>query len=124
MMRKKMFVLLSVIAACVTVAAAGCKSDNGGNNGENKGDTEQKTYTVAFDSAGGSDVQSVTVKEGTTLNAPETPVKATFSARYEFAGWYYEGRQWSFETDVVSEDITLTAEWKLAEEYTKVYPAE
>ena len=53
MMRKKMFALLSVIAACVTVAAAGCKSDNGGNNGENKGDTEQKTYTVAFDSAGG-----------------------------------------------------------------------
>lgn len=83
MMRKKMFALLSVIAACVTVAAAGCKSDNGGNNGDNRGDTEQKTYTVAFDSAGGSDVQSVTVKEGTTLNAPETPVKATFSARYE-----------------------------------------
>lgn len=83
---------------------------------------ETKEYTVTFDSAGGTAVQSVTVQEGATLKAPEAPVKATFSARYDFTGWYYEGRLWVFDADVVDGDITLTANWELAEEYTNVYP--
>ena len=124
-MRKKRFVCLFAAALCAVSAAAfaACADDSGGSNGNPGGEqTVTKEYTVSFDSAGGTAVQSVTVKEGSTLKAPETPVKATLSARYEFTGWYYEGRQWSFETDVVSENITLTAEWELAEEYTKVYP--
>lgn len=124
-MRKKRFafVLAAVLCAVSVGALAGCSGDTGGNSGVTPGGTaETKEYTVMFDSAGGTAVQSVTVQEGATLKAPEAPVKATFSARYEFTGWYYEGRQWSFETDVVSENITLTAEWELAEEYTNVYP--
>lgn len=124
-MRKKRFAFVLAAALCaVSVGAlAGCSGGTGGNSGVTPGGTaETKEYTVTFDSAGGTAVQSVTVQEGATLKAPEAPVKATFSARYEFTGWYYEGRQWSFETDVVSENITLTAEWELAEEYTKVYP--
>ena len=124
-MRKKRFAFVLAAALCaVSVGAlAGCSGDTGGNSGVTPGGTaETKEYTVTFDSAGGTAVQSVTVKEGSTLKAPKTPVKATLSARYEFTGWYYEGRQWTFETDVVSEDITLTAAWELAEEYTKVYP--
>lgn len=124
-MRKKRFAFVLAAALCaVSVGAlAGCSGGTGGNSGVMPGETaETKEYTVTFDSAGGTAVQSVTVKEGSTLKAPEAPVKATFSARYDFTGWYYEGRQWSFETDVVSENITLTAEWELAEEYTNVYP--
>lgn len=132
-MRKKRFVCLFAAALCALSAAAfaACADDSGGSGGNTNGgsngnpggeQTVTKEYTVSFDSAGGTAVQSVTVKEGSTLKAPETPVKATLSVRYEFTGWYYEGRQWSFETDVVSENITLTAEWELAEEYTKVYP--
>ena len=124
-MRKKRFAFVLAAALCaVSVGAlAGCSGGTGGNSGVTPGETaETKEYTVTFDSAGGTAVQSVTVKEGSTLKAPEAPVKATFSARYDFTGWYCEGRQWSFETDVVSENITLTAEWELAEEYTKVYP--
>ena len=128
-MRKKRFVFVLAAALCaVSVGAlAGCSGGTGGNSGGNSGETpggkeETKEYTVTFDSAGGTAVQSVTVQEGATLKAPETPVKATFSARYDFTGWYYEGRLWVFDSDVVDGDITLTANWELAEEYTNVYP--
>ena len=128
-MRKKRFafVLAAVLCAVSVGALAGCSGGTGGNSGGNSGETpggteETKEYTVTFDSAGGTAVQSVTVQEGATLKAPETPVKATLSARYDFTGWYYEGRLWVFDADVVDGDITLTANWELAEEYTNVYP--
>ena len=124
-MRKKRFAFVLAAALCaVSVGAlAGCSDGAGGNSGETPGGTaETKEYTVTFDSAGGTSVQSVTVQEGATLKAPETPVKATLSARYDFTGWYYEGRLWVFDADVVDGDITLTANWELAEEYTNVYP--
>lgn len=124
-MREKRFAFVLAAALCaVSVGAlAGCSGGTGGNSGETPGGTaETKEYTVKFDSAGGTAVQSVTVQEGATLKAPEAPVKATFSARYAFTGWYYEGRLWVFDADVVDGDITLTANWELAEEYTNVYP--
>ena len=100
-MRKKRFAFVLAAALCaVSVGAlAGCSGGTGGNSGETPGGTaETKEYTVTFDSAGGTAVQSVTVQEGATLKAPEAPVKATFSARYDFTGWYYEGRLWVIRT--------------------------
>lgn len=117
-MRKKMFALLSMIVACFTVTAAGCKSDNGGN----KGNTEQKTYTVTFDSAGGTEIKSVTAKGGALIAEPDAPARTSFDKQYTFTGWFYEGELWNFDADTVSGNITLTASWVLSEEYTKFYP--
>ena len=47
----------------------------------------KKTYTVTFDSTGGSLVESQTVTEGETLTRPTTPTKEG----YEFLGWTYNG---------------------------------
>jgi uncharacterized repeat protein (TIGR02543 family) len=69
------------------------------------------TYTVTFDSQGGSDVRSQTVPSG-KITKPSNP---TFSG-YIFVGWYKdEGLQesWNFSYDVVDRDITLYAKWKL-----------
>lgn len=120
-MRKKIFALLSMIVACFTVTAAGCKSDNG-DNGGSKGNTEQKTYTVTFDSAGGTEIKSVTAKEGALIAEPDAPARTSFDKQYIFTGWFYEGELWNFDADTVSGNITLTASWVLSEEYTKFYP--
>jgi len=63
-------------------------------------------YVVAFDSNGGSAVQSQTVESGSTATQPANPVKEG----YTFKGWYLNGQAYSFATPVTS-DIVLTASW-------------
>jgi len=69
------------------------------------------TYTVRFESNGGSDVPQITnVSSGSTITKPADPTKGT----YVFAGWYKEPElltEWNFETDTVTGDITLYAKW-------------
>ena len=77
----------------------------------------EKTARVVFDSDGGSAVDSVTVKAGSKLTEV-IPVKATLEKQYEFEGWYFGDKKWDFENDVVTEDITLKAKWKLIGDYT------
>ena len=67
------------------------------------------TFTVTFDSNGGSEVKSVSVHSDGTISAPENPTKAG----YNFAGWYSDrnySNKWSFSTKIRS-DITLYAKW-------------
>jgi len=72
----------------------------------------KSTYTVTFDSQGGSGVAPMAgVEEGTTIAAPAAPTKST----YAFAGWYREGTlvtPWNFDADEVAADITLYAKWE------------
>ena len=66
---------------------------------------EKKTYTVTFNSNGGSVVASKTVEEGTVLSSFTTPSKE----KHTFDGWMYGGK---IVTNVtVTKDMTLTASW-------------
>lgn len=68
------------------------------------------TYTVKFDSNGGSAVDSVSVINGKTVAAPEVPTKNG----YEFIGWYKDDNYstpFVFGSDIVTDDITLYARW-------------
>ena len=67
------------------------------------------TYTVSFDSDGGSNVADIEdVDFGATIHAPTEPTKAG----YIFQGWYTpDGTKWSFNKDVVVKDFTLYARW-------------
>lgn len=81
-------------------------------------------YTVTFESNGGSAVANVTVNAGEKVSEPEAPTKAD----YTFAGWYKDEKcetGWNFETDTVSEDITLYAKWESSAttEYTITFNA-
>lgn len=73
------------------------------------------TYTVTFDSVGGSAVPAATVEEGSTVTSPSDPVKDD----YLFAGWYetpeYTGDSYNFNTPV-TKSFTLYAKWVLDEE--------
>ena len=76
-------------------------------------ESDFETYTVTFDSNGGSDVAPATdLAEGTTVKQPSNPSKTG----YTFAGWYtqsdFSGTAWNFATDKISaKDTTLYAKW-------------
>lgn len=65
-------------------------------------------YTVTFNSEGGGDYQSRVVKSGELIAEPQLPARSG----YTFLGWYSGDAEWNFETDTVTGDVTLTAQWK------------
>ena len=72
----------------------------------------KQTYTVTFDSQGGSAVESQTVVEGNLVKKPQSPTREG----YIFNGWYTTSAattdtQWRFDTDCVTKDLTLYAGW-------------
>lgn len=103
------------------------ESDNDSDNDDSANVSEEKNsesqrnnelFTVKFESDGGSAVNAATVKSGEKIPEPKSPVKATLEKQYAFKGWYYQGKKWDFENDVVTENITLTAKWELTGDFT------
>ena len=71
------------------------------------------TYTVTFNTNGGSAIGNVTVTEGNTITAPTAPTKEG----YAFGGWYRNSaltQLWDFNAHTVTENITLYAKWTAA----------
>jgi len=77
-----------------------------------------KGYIVFFETNGGTAISPVTVMYNEQMSEPTAPKKAD----HIFAGWYKDEtltKPWSFDTDIVSEDLTLYAKWEVAQsEYT------
>ena len=75
---------------------------------------DRKSYTVTFNTNGGSTVTSQSVRYGATATKPADPTKtATASTEYTFADWYSDSgltTSFSFGT-AIKEDITLYAKW-------------
>ncbi|MDE6617978.1 MAG: leucine-rich repeat protein, partial [Clostridiales bacterium] len=111
----KRFKLIAMILTCVLCLAfvlTGCNNSNdeGGNNGT--------YYTVAFDSMGGSSVESQRILEGNPVKNPDAPKRENYS----FLGWYKStdenADEWKFSTDRVNSNITLYAKWQSNETQT------
>lgn len=69
------------------------------------------TYTVTFDSNGGSAVEEIVVRENDVVLAPEAPTRKG----YTFVSWQYNGKDYDF-TSLITEDTTLKAKWKKNED--------
>ena len=97
--------IVACLAACMMYV--GCDKD------KESPDKESPTYTVTFDSKGGSQVTAQTVKEGGTVEKPVDPTLQN----YGFAGWAKADNEtstlWNFETETVSGDMTLYARWSI-----------
>lgn len=96
-MKKKILILILLL-----ISLTGCKT---------------KTYTVTFDTNGGSTLNSVEIKKGETIENVNLPEKEG----YIFVKWLKEGIEFD-ENTPVTDDITLTASWietpELAKNYT------
>lgn len=68
-----------------------------------------KTWTVTFDSVGGSDVARQTVNDGGKATEPAPPTRDDY--HYQFIGWLRDGKAYDFTTPVKA-DVTLTASWQ------------
>ena len=65
------------------------------------------TYTVSFDSNGGSAVTAQNIEAGQKATKPADPTKSG----YDFKGWTMNGSAYDFNT-AVNGDITLVATWE------------
>ena len=74
-----------------------------------KAQWEINQYTIAFDTAGGSEIASITQDYGTAITAPADPTREG----YTFIGWDKE-----IPTTMPAENITLKARWKDIEKPT------
>ncbi|MDV0445929.1 hypothetical protein MmiAt1_15330 [Methanimicrococcus sp. At1] len=79
------------------------------------------TYTVTFNTAGGTSISPVTgISDGQAISAPADPIRGTD----KFEGWYKEPSYtnvWDFAAETVTQDITLYAKW--ATTYTVTFEA-
>lgn len=69
-----------------------------------------RTYTVTFETSGGSAVDPVTVDAGSTVTKPADPMKSG----HNFGGWYKDSTlqtPWDFANGTVTADTTLYAKW-------------
>ena len=74
------------------------------------------THTVTFEENGGTPVPDQTVNHGDTVDEPDDPTKDG----HTFVGWHNDTSLttlWNFDTDKVTNDMTLYAKW------TKVPPS-
>lgn len=69
--------------------------------------TKTESYTVAFDSADGTDVASQTVEQGKTATKPDDPTREG----YTFLGWYTGDDAYDWNTPVTG-NLVLTAHWQ------------
>ena len=69
---------------------------------------EASTFTVKFDSQGGTEVANVVIEKGKEIKLPEPPTKEG----YEFGGWTLKGSEELFlDSTPITESITLYAKW-------------
>ncbi|MCF7926997.1 MAG: Ig-like domain-containing protein [Candidatus Izimaplasma sp.] len=93
---KKLVLFLSAFILAITLVGCGNSPD------------EPTTYTVTFDTDGGTEIAAQEVKNGYKVTKPQDPEKDG----YVFSGKWMEGKsEWDFDVDIVTEDITLTADW-------------
>ncbi|MBQ7140193.1 MAG: InlB B-repeat-containing protein [Bacilli bacterium] len=67
---------------------------------------EEDTFTVTFDSKGGSSVATQTVKKDEKSLKPADPTRDG----YKFNGWYLNNKKYDFNTKITG-NITLIAKW-------------
>ncbi len=98
-------------AAALLVTTIGCKPTDDKT-------VETKSYTVTFETNGGSTIEAVSVEENATLTLPDDPTKTG----YNFAGWYADAdlAEEFDATAAITADTTLYAKWTVVE-YTITY---
>jgi len=75
----------------------------------------ENEFNVAFETDGGSIIETITVSENSTITKPENPIKEN----YRFVGWYYNNELYDFSRPVTS-DIKLEARWEILKNNSEI----
>ena len=140
-MRKKLLAMLLLsMALTASVGLSGCFNATNSSSNDDSTNSESSipeedsssnddsssqtpvvaTFTVTFNSDGGSAVDAQTIDEGESAIKPTDPTKVG----YTFGGWTLNGNAYDFATPVTS-DIELVAVWtKDAVVYTVTFNSE
>ena len=127
-MKKILILTLTVIMALSMAVVVSCKdSGDAGNTSasENSASEASNIVTVHFDLC--TDLQTTNIKDkqvekNSTINEPVVVVTGENPDNASVTGWYTDksyAKQWNFETDKVSENITLYAKW--SKSYKVIY---
>ena len=98
------FLMLFAIGLFLALSVTSCGDDD--DDDGTSVDTPAKTFTVTFNTDGGSEVVAQNVEEDKTATKPENPKKDGFY----FLGWYAGDNLYDF-SQPVSNDLTITALW-------------
>lgn len=94
--------IVAVLVAAFALSVAACDTDN---------EVTPETYTVTFETNGGSSVSAQYVDEGNTAVRPDAPSKNG----YEFVDWFADsscsGDPFDFDT-AITQNLTLYALWQ------------
>ncbi|MBQ5330325.1 MAG: InlB B-repeat-containing protein [Oscillospiraceae bacterium] len=86
-------------------------ADSGQADGEVPADEKAETYTIIFDTAGGSDIAPITAEAGTAITPPADPVKAGCT----FLGWNTD-----IPEKMPEKDMTIAAIWLNGTAYNSI----
>ena len=106
-MKKTLIVLMTVLLSAMLVISC----DGNAGESKNEGSSNVPTYTVTFDSKGGSDVAKAEVEKGKKVTKPDNPTKES----YIFDKWTTdEAGKYEYTFNIAPEgDITLYAQWTI-----------
>lgn len=99
-MKKNIKIFILIIVVIFPIMLIACKNEEPDIGGEN-------TVTISFNSNGGTEIESQTIKYGEKVSKPEGCEKKG----YTLDGWYLNDEVWSFVGFSVTEDICLEAKW-------------
>ena len=107
-MTKRLLSFLLVVAllfSCCCLLLVACKKD-------------KDTFTVSFDVGSEARAAGVSNPESKKVSKGDKVVQPTVDAwdGHTLNGWYKGSTQWNFSDDTVTNDITLTASWKVVEQ--------
>jgi formylglycine-generating enzyme required for sulfatase activity len=111
-MKKLAKVALVLFGAALVLGITACSNSAGGSGGGSQQQTTA-TYTVTFDTDGGSTVESQTVTAGQKAARPATePTKSGDKTSYVFLGWYKSDLSAPFDFDTaINAATTIKAKW-------------
>ena len=99
---------ISLRIAAITLAMLLCIPLFASCGGDGEGEPAVNTYTITFDSKGGSEVAPRQVEHGDCATEPPYPTREG----YIFDGWFTDGEmEWDFDLQEVKSDMKLHAKW-------------
>ncbi|MFI3329260.1 MAG: InlB B-repeat-containing protein [bacterium] len=119
-MKKIISLIMTIMIGASLVGCGSGESTNDNHGDETVTPNEEVSYTITFDTNGGSSVDSITLDSNDEINLP-----ASTKAGYVFAGWYLEsGLLTAYSSSVEKVDRTLYAKWELVGETNGTYEVE